>query len=513
MPRCRRSSDEPQIQLEAKKKQLDAKKKQLEAKKPYSTQPKYELRKFSQSLHKERQEFYGEMCGFVTNEKYTGGLATVMKNFTFEKELLFDRPDIFLVAGTVKQNKPKLVKLLTDSFGHTNVAMKFTRIAQSKDENACTETTTSTDLQEANLEASIGYFLTDLRIGYPRILSRNFAAVLGWFNVPVPGKINDTATYFAEIKNELSGSKKTPPAEDPTAIRVLLQERAEYILLPWIQKHPTVYAIRSILWQVLHALETAWCTHNFLHLDLHVGNVMLQESTSDSDGANKPWAFTRATYETGKWVIPTEDHHNGLVKLIDFGRSRMIVPESENEWLSDKTESRTHSHTKLLEGPSLEVQDTKTRTIDMRQLTISLIRHLPIETWEDLEWSNGYREFTKFCNDALGGDSALKRVVSDIAYEDIKRLSTSPGDDDTFFQLLGMARSEDQNLSSSRLEEIHRRLLTKNEELEKASKIPSVLLEHEFFAAYYKSEGDEAEEGEFLVANPKQEDCMEEIAI
>ncbi|GAM28704.1 hypothetical protein SAMD00019534_118800 [Acytostelium subglobosum LB1] len=95
----------------------------------------------------------------------------------------------------------------------------------------------------------------------------------------------------------------------------------------------TLRQYKSILFQVLHALSIAQRDLEFMHNDLHIGNILLQslptgkkyimyqddlESSNSSDTDSEP---SSRLYQT--WVV---DH--SIVKISDYGLSRIRIPES-----------------------------------------------------------------------------------------------------------------------------------------------------------------------------------------
>jgi len=80
--------------------------------------------------------------------------------------------------------------------------------------------------------------------------------------------------------------------------------------------------VRSLLAQVLLALENAQSLLRATHYDLHIGNVMLKDPAQLDDDA---WCFQRPNHRPSFYLDPNDLKGKQAV-LIDFGRSRIDHP-------------------------------------------------------------------------------------------------------------------------------------------------------------------------------------------
>lgn len=85
-----------------------------------------------------------------------------------------------------------------------------------------------------------------------------------------------------------------------------------------------------ILFQILNALEISWLTHQFVHYDFHLGNVMIKDLT-DTPLYNKDFLYKRYNDDIYWYLLPKERIRNHMVKIIDLGRSSLNAPNKKGE--------------------------------------------------------------------------------------------------------------------------------------------------------------------------------------
>ncbi len=144
-----------------------------------------------------------------------------------------------------------------------------------------------------------------------------------------------------------------------------------------------IVALRAVLFQVFHALETAWATHRYTHNDLHDQNVMLRSFLLDNVDAplrDQDFLYKRAG-EPNWFRVPRAALHHRLVKLIDFGRNRLYRPSRPTAHtrlvLSHEGGYAAHVHDKLLFSEGLEdfgvVRDEANRRLDVVRLLFAVL--------------------------------------------------------------------------------------------------------------------------------------------
>jgi len=168
-------------------------------------------------------------------------------------------------------------------------------------------------MNEAYNEAIIGAFMTNYVTD--RHLSPCFVRIVDWFK----------CTKLPIMPNE---------SYPDVNYQYVVIEKAEMDLLEFVRQaiegsaaaDVKVDRLRSVLFMVLHALEMGWAAREFIHYDMHVNNIMLEEvPVVEGAPPEAHWAFQRAN---GDWYrIDPSNTGKMLVKIIDYGRSRMIVDD------------------------------------------------------------------------------------------------------------------------------------------------------------------------------------------
>lgn len=248
----------------------------------------------------------------------------------------------------------------------------------------------SDELAQIYNEIKAAYFLNELLYGYTNVLSIHFMSIVDWFQAS-----------RAQI-GLLKGVGKT----DSLLHQVVIAERAHRHLDDYLYVYNTLPALRAVLFQILHALETAWHTNQFTHNDMHMGNVMLREvSHEESPFRDKNFIYKRLGRPL--WYTLDKEHlHNHIVKLIDFGRSRLYVPTREMH-----TNIR-HNHTNLIgvDYPRIgQPLKEANRQIDLRSLFLTLLM-LPDRYWTGLGVEEANEVF-QFIEDDVLDFAEINRLI------------------------------------------------------------------------------------------------------
>ena len=112
----------------------------------------------------------------------------------------------------------------------------------------------------------------------------------------------------------------------PETFLYMILERADYEVCEHLAnyKTPDHALVKSIFAQLLFNLESAQHALEYVHYDLHKGNVMLRTTRRKFLAAANFWTFTRASGD--KFWIDSNAVHLQEVVIIDFGRNRMKSP-------------------------------------------------------------------------------------------------------------------------------------------------------------------------------------------
>ena len=162
-------------------------------------------------------------------------------------------------------------------------------------------------------EIKIGFFLNELLYAYKHVLSIHFIVPVDWFQATRA----DLGLYAGPVQS----------SDDSLYTQCTVAEYAEDTLREFMQSHPTMEVLKGVIFQVLHALETAWITNEFIHYDLHMGNIMMKRTTGDESPLNgRNLLYKR--YGHAEWYQLRAATNLGehIVKIIDFGFSRIRAP-------------------------------------------------------------------------------------------------------------------------------------------------------------------------------------------
>lgn len=224
------------------------------------------------------------------------------------------------------------------------------------------------DLDQIYNEIRVAFFLNELLYAYKHVLSIHFMVMVDWFQT----SRSELGLY----------TQATHTLMDDHYSQFTVAEYAEDDIFEFMQNHPTMDALRGVLFQVFHALETAWLTNEFIHYDMHTGNLMMKRTTGeDSPLSGRSLLYKR--HGVADWYRLTDANTGGhIVKIIDFGFSRLYAPrEAAHKRLTDINQGvQRHLHDKVvgLEWPAADIQrDRPNRYADVRLFMLSILRLSP----------------------------------------------------------------------------------------------------------------------------------------
>jgi len=247
-------------------------------------------------------------------------------------------------GAIVSSTKPELFTLrhTTDYFKHvlyqrSDLFMKVVLLSEGQEEDDFNK------LTEIYNEIIAAFFLNELVYGYSQVLSLHFMTIVDWF--PVQRAIGDERHYF----------------------QVIVSEKLDQGLVAYLDEHRGLEPLRAVLFQLFHALETAWTTHYYTHNDAHMGNLMMLRHTEESPLYERDFLYRRL-HDTHWYRISSEAMQGHMLKLIDFGRNRLYVPAQAEHTEPYRGEQR-HRHDRLVCTPGFEFAgypcDAANRQIDV----------------------------------------------------------------------------------------------------------------------------------------------------
>jgi len=261
------------------------------------------------------------------------------------------------------------------------------------------------DMQEIYNEIRIGFFLNELIYGYEHVLSIHFLTILDWFYTPrSPLLMHQLEAHLAPANEML--------------YQATVSEKLDESVEAFLTTNRTMATLRAVLFQVFDALEVAWHTNEFMHYDLYTENVMIRryDTVPDSPFLGKNLLYKRPGDDHYWYVLSPLALGGAIIKLIDFGRSRMRVPKTP---LSDASPLE-HHHERLID--TVEGQEyigvsplmEPNRKHDVRLFLIHLFLMKSAYYWDAVKDSASpteWREFTRFFDAALGLDE-LTAILS-----------------------------------------------------------------------------------------------------
>ena len=239
----------------------------------------------------------------------------------------YSRPEIF-VLEVAAPNREKFKEIL---YGDTQLLMKLTPFIDSQG-----RLIPEREVDQIYNEIRIAYFLAELLYNYTNVLSVHFMVMVDWFQ-------------SSRAKLGLYANPLVPTPADTLYDQVTISEYAGTDMLTFLSQNTGFQVLRAVIFEVLHSLETAWHSHEFVHGDLHVGNIQMKRTNyEESPFRNKNLLYKRRNIDDW-YVLPKEALGDHLVKIIDFGFSRIYAPSKEQHVLySQSTTYPPHLHDKFV---------------------------------------------------------------------------------------------------------------------------------------------------------------------
>lgn len=256
-------------------------------------------------------------------------------------------------------------------------------------------------IQQIYNEIQIAFFLNELIYGYSHVLSIHFMVIVDWFQA--------TRAAIGLFKSPFHSPL------DSLTNQVTIVEFAHTQIKDFMRQQPTLASLRAITFQVFHALETARITNEFVHYDLHLGNVLLKRTDyADSPFNSRNLLYKRHGYPN--WYrLPYEDLGGHIVKIIDFGFSRLYAPSTTSHKVFDRaTGEARHLHSRPI-GLNWEVGemnvDEPNWYADVRMFLIEMLTLPHLEVWQAM--AKDEREpFYAFTEDILDFGT-INRLIDD----------------------------------------------------------------------------------------------------
>lgn len=279
------------------------------------------------------------------------------------ESMSYSRPELFRLLPVHREVFKEV--LIT---GDSTLLMKATPLI---DEQG--EVIDEVSLAQIYNEIQIAYFLNELLYAYKHVLSIHFMVMVDWFQ-----------TTRADL-GLFTGTTRT--WRDDYQSQFTVSEYIEDSVLSFMRSHPTIHALKGLVFQVLHALETAWLTNEFVHYDLHTGNIMMKRTTDDqSPLAGRNLLYKRYRHE--EWYqLKQSNLGDHIVKIIDFGFSRLCAPKTAAHKQYDlKNGVERHIHDRLI-GLDWEVGEMNRQSgntyVDVRLFLLDLLT-LPVDIWQSM---------------------------------------------------------------------------------------------------------------------------------
>lgn len=224
-------------------------------------------------------------------------------------------------------------------------------------------------LKQIYNEIRIQYSLNELLYGYTNVLSVHFPVLVDWFQ---------TSHNNLDLHKE-PGIPRT--YEDDLYGQVTIAEYADKEFRGFMIENASLNTMRVVLFQIFHALETAWHLNRFVHYDLHMGNLMMKSTNNfrDSPFYGRNLLYNRK--DMPHWYALSHAHlGDHIVKIIDFGFSVLNAPKQPCPSVAE----HLHDDVIGLEWPVLGMQlNRPNRFADLRMLLISLFE-LPLLYWVNI---------------------------------------------------------------------------------------------------------------------------------
>jgi hypothetical protein len=287
------------------------------------------------------------------------------------------QPDLWRVESTTDYYK----KILYNDNGLFMKVVPLINNARScersKDEYDC-QYKSKVGLDEIYNEIIVAFFLNELIYGYKNVLSIHFMTIVDWFIAPRfffdQRLINDASmNVVGKYMCQFSISEKM----DFTFKKMCEILEGNNVYTEEIKTR----VMRAMIFQVFHALEIAWYTNRYIHNDLHLENVMFQEISDLSRLAEKDLLYRRPGLPDW-YIVPSDDLYSGIMKIIDFGRSRMFVPSKPHS-------NNKYSHDRLIALENFRLKNgytlnTENRGVDVHVFLKALYKQTKLHSVKEM---------------------------------------------------------------------------------------------------------------------------------
>lgn len=345
------------------------------------------------------------------------------ENETVGKELF---NAVYRVVGSSEMSKtyssPETFRVTTRDeddlrhilYGSAKLMMKVTPLVE-----ASGKLIPATDMAMIFNEIRVAYFLAELIHGYKYVLSPNFMVLIDWFQASREklGLLDDK--FVAKPSRELINDVST----DKFYNQVTLTEYADSEVYDFLVQNSSLETLRAVIFQVFHAMETAWVTHEMVHYDLHTGNVRMKMTDQDRSPLNgRNLLYTRNGIRDRWYRLHHLHLYDHIVKIIDFGFSRIKAPTRPNHTPQNGVHAGRHTHNKDtgIVWMYADIEPTKpNRFTDVRLFLLSLLR-LPSYVWHKAMSESERTEFFDFVEDMLDFP-LMTRLIEEGSSEKAKR--------------------------------------------------------------------------------------------
>jgi len=213
-------------------------------------------------------------------------------------------------------------------------------------------------------EIKCGYFLNELNFGYDHVLTPHFMQIADWWCTSSESIAPRTVKTFLSAEDEWEFT---------------VAEKLNRSIGDNLTVDSGLNGLRHQLFQVFLTLEVAWLSNEYIHYDLHLGNVFTKRLTQSSALFNKNLVYKRYNNDDEWYRLEAGVLKNSLVKLLDYGRNRMYVPRPGADTLDESGIHVRHRHEQLLFYTSLEeygVTERANRSWDLRRAMIMVLEKL-----------------------------------------------------------------------------------------------------------------------------------------
>jgi hypothetical protein len=245
---------------------------------------------------------------------------------------------------------PRSARALLD--WSTRVVIKeYTQIAKLADDDILqSDRDSSSQLLDLANDLLVGALAANaLSVDYTDVVTPHFAYQVDWFQAPRIDSVHQAPRkpLDAEFVADLPSHLKAVMLDVNTVAQYVVVERGDFTLSDLFAstqqgKNYAKYganwnllSMRSVLAQMLTALESGFDVAGLLMQDFHANNVLVRSTRKEPDSplTGKAWFYTRGPHGGGdsppsgreKLRIAPDEHRDLFIEIIDFGRSRAIA--------------------------------------------------------------------------------------------------------------------------------------------------------------------------------------------